>query len=129
MNNTRRQHVVSDLHLRQWANEDGQVWALDLNTSKLFCTNTKNICVRRDYHEFEADIELPYSIEEVLAEEIEGPAAKPMLGLADGLLDPLTPEDIDNLCVYFGYLASRTPFTHQKMNKLAIKLHQKKSKK
>lgn len=127
MTKTRNQHVVPQMHLRHWADDNRKVWAYDTVNDTIFHTNIKNVCVRRDHHELKRDAELPYSIEEVFSDEIEGPAAEPLAKLAKKDTDKFKWKDQDSLCRYFGYQAGRTPFTHKKMNKIVFKLHREKA--
>jgi len=122
MPETRNQHIIPQMHLRHWSDEKAQAWVCDVVSQKIFKTNIRNICAQRDYYEMKQNIDLPYPLEEVLSEEIEGPAAEPLAKLAQGNVTDFKRQDHDSLCHYFGHQIGRTPFMHKQLDKIAIKL-------
>lgn len=121
---TRNQHVVPQMHLRKWTDQNVQVFAYEIKNQKLFKTTPRNICSHRDYYEIEKAVKLPSTIENFLSEEIEAPAANPLNKLAN--LDPnsLTAEEYESLSYYFGFQVTRTPYAHTQFNKIALKIAQ-----
>ncbi|PIR47711.1 hypothetical protein COV06_01805 [Candidatus Uhrbacteria bacterium CG10_big_fil_rev_8_21_14_0_10_50_16] len=120
---TRNQHVVAQMHLRHWADENDQVFAYLIPEKKSLITSPRNICAQRDYYEMNAPVDLPFTIDEMLADDIEGPAAAPLAKLATLDVSDISADERESLCYYFGFQAVRTPVSHEQMNKLALKDH------
>ena len=118
---TVRSHIVPKMHLRNWGDEGGGFHAYEITEDKFFPATPNGVCVNKNYYDIDQNVDLPYPIEDVLSQEVEGPAAKALRKLACKNTQHLTLGEFEDLCYYFGFLVARTPFAHKMMDQIAIK--------
>lgn len=106
----KRHHFVPQGYLKAWADENNQIAVRNRKDAKCYLANTKNVALEADlYTAYSFGKEPDDHLEEMLGDEIDGPAPVLLSRLAEGKLPRKDSDDRSEISKFLAMQFVRTP--------------------